>query len=156
MTKDGKKQHLDRSVVVLLAVAAFLSAFKSLTGWGDLFAGCTYSSSPPLLCEADGWLSFLAFPLFMLVFFSRRVVIWIVCITTIVTYSAVYNQFRDGCICSSSWRSYLDAQAVWRTFLDYRVLASLLTAAAMICAYRLECRKLQQMRGANDDGIIAK
>jgi hypothetical protein len=156
MTKSGKKQHLDRFVVVLLAFAAFLSAFKSLTGFGDLFAGCTYSSSPPLLCEADGWLSFLAFPLFMLVFFSRRIVAWVVCTTTIVTYSAVYNQFRDGCPCLSSWRSYLDAQAAWRAFWDYRVLASFLTAAAVVYAYRLECRKFQRMHGANDDGIIAK
>src|ERR1035438_9258982 len=97
MTQSRKKLHFNWLVIVLLAFGACLSAFKSLAGWGDLFAGCTYSSSPPLLCEADGWLSFLAFPLFMLVFFSRRVVIWIVCTTMIVTYSAMYNQFRDGC-----------------------------------------------------------
>ena len=148
---SGKKPHLDRFVVVPLVFAAFLSAFKSLIGFGDLFAGCTYSSSPPLLCEADGWLSFLAFPLFMLVFFSRRAVAWIVCTSSIVTYSAVYNQFRDGGPCLSFWRSYLDARAAWQALCDFRILVSFLTAAIVIFVCLLERRRSHRMQPAIDD-----
>jgi hypothetical protein len=144
MTDGGKRPHRNPFVVVSLILAVCLSVFTSICGFGILiFDGCVGDQT--LFCWADGVFSILAFPLCILIFVSRRILAWLMCVTAIVVYCGAYahNWQRGWCYLCTHSHPFRIAYA---TFLDYRVLVSWLTAGMVLYAYQSERHEIQRLR----------
>lgn len=144
MTEDGRKSTPHPQVIAVLVIAACMSAFTSIAGFGISISSSSNNVWGKLfVCRVAIICCFLAVPsLLLVVCFSRRVLALIVCAESAVILAGVYV---------ANWHNGLGVRTVWypvriaaETLWFIPALVPLGAAGLVVYAYRLELRKIRQ------------
>ena len=153
---ESKKPKPDRFVIASLILAACMSAFTSLVGFGIALTSSVNNVWGKLLvCEAATFCCFASLPTFLLiVFFSRTVLARAVCAESAVIFIGMYV---------ASWQERFGvrtllypARIAFDTLRYTPALVPLCTAALVVFANRHEHRQTQPINGAKNNRMVTE